>query len=265
MFRGQSLPSGQAITNPVITGGTINGTVIGGTTPAAITGTTITATGVAKFADGTAAAPSIAFANSATTGLYRSAADILGVAIGGKLAFRFETIGASENYIATGANNTPYITSAHASSSDVGLIISSKGASPLQLCTQGQTEQARIGTTASANRYITLTGSNGGDPIIGTSAGQLALAAAGTVRARVNAGPQINLGHDQAIPAGGTAGFGYVATSTSNFGIFFGSGAPSLSAAKGSLYLRSDGDATNNRFYINTDGGTTWSAGTTAA
>lgn len=66
-----------------------------------------------------------------------------------------------------------------------------------------------------------------------------------------------------AIPAGGTAGAGLTATSTANFGVFFGSGAPSLSAAKGSLYLRSDGTTTNNRAYINTDGGTTWTAITT--
>jgi len=68
-----------------------------------------------------------------------------------------------------------------------------------------------------------------------------------------------------AIPAGGTAGSGYLFSSTSNYGVFFGSGAPTLSAAKGSLYLRSDGTTTNNRAYINTDGGTTWTALTTAA
>jgi hypothetical protein len=68
-----------------------------------------------------------------------------------------------------------------------------------------------------------------------------------------------------AIPAGGTAGSGYMFSSTVNYGLFFGSGAPTLSAAKGSLYLRSDGTTTNNRAYINADGGTTWTALTTAA
>lgn len=68
-----------------------------------------------------------------------------------------------------------------------------------------------------------------------------------------------------AIPAGGTAGKGFLLSSTSNFGIFFGSGAPTLTAAKGSLYMRSDGSGTTNRAYINTDGGTTWTALTTAA
>jgi hypothetical protein len=68
-----------------------------------------------------------------------------------------------------------------------------------------------------------------------------------------------------AIPAGGTTGSGFKFSSTSNFGVFFGSGAPTLSAAKGSLYLRSDGSGTSDRAYINTNGSTTWTALTTAA
>jgi hypothetical protein len=61
-----------------------------------------------------------------------------------------------------------------------------------------------------------------------------------------------------AIPAGGTAGAGLLVSSTANFGVFFGSGAPTLTAAKGSLYMRSDGSSTTTRAYVNTDGGTTW-------
>ena len=68
-----------------------------------------------------------------------------------------------------------------------------------------------------------------------------------------------------AVPAGGTAGAGYKFSSTANLGVFFGTGAPTLSAAKGSLYLRTDGTTTNNRMYVNTDGSTTWTAVTTAA
>ena len=68
-----------------------------------------------------------------------------------------------------------------------------------------------------------------------------------------------------AIPAGGTAGAGLRFSSTSNFGVFFGSGAPTLAAAKGSLYLRSDGSGTTDRAYINTNGSTTWTALTTVA
>jgi hypothetical protein len=68
-----------------------------------------------------------------------------------------------------------------------------------------------------------------------------------------------------AIPAGGATNNGFKCTSTSNFGIFFGSGAPSLTAAKGSLYLRSDGSGTTDRAYIATDSAGTWTALTTVA
>ena len=68
-----------------------------------------------------------------------------------------------------------------------------------------------------------------------------------------------------AIPAGGTAGVGLKVSSTANFGVFFGSGAPTLAAAKGSLYLRSDGSGINDRMYVNTDGSTAWAAVVTAS
>jgi hypothetical protein len=54
-------------------------------------------------------------------------------------------------------------------------------------------------------------------------------------------------------------------SSTAGLGIYVGSGAPTVSAAKGSLYLRTDGSTTNDRAYINTNGSTTWTALTTVA
>lgn len=48
-------------------------------------------------------------------------------------------------------------------------------------------------------------------------------------------------------------------------GIYSGTGAPSFTAAKGSLYLRLDGSSTSTRAYINTNGATTWTNLTTAA
>lgn len=68
-----------------------------------------------------------------------------------------------------------------------------------------------------------------------------------------------------AVPAGGTAGVGYKFSSTSNLGVFFGSGAPTLAAAQGSLYVRTDGSSTSTRLYVNTNGSTTWTNVTTAA
>lgn len=68
-----------------------------------------------------------------------------------------------------------------------------------------------------------------------------------------------------AVPAGGTTGAGFKLSSTANLGVFFGSGAPTLSAAQGSLYIRTDGSSTSTRLYVNTNGATTWTNVTTAA
>lgn len=68
-----------------------------------------------------------------------------------------------------------------------------------------------------------------------------------------------------ALTSGGSLAMGFVASSTANFGVYFGSGAPGISAAKGSLYLRSDGSGTTDRAYIATDGSGTWTALTTVA
>jgi hypothetical protein len=63
--------------------------------------------------------------------------------------------------------------------------------------------------------------------------------------------------------AGGASSF--LATSTAGLGIYIGSGAPTVSAAQGSLYLRTDGSSTSTRLYVNSSGSTTWVAVTTAS
>lgn len=71
--------------------------------------------------------------------------------------------------------------------------------------------------------------------------------------------------HSNSIPSGGNANCSLQLTSTNNFGVFCGSGAPTLSAAQGSIYLRSDGSSTSTRMYVNTNGSTGWTAVTTAS
>jgi hypothetical protein len=64
-------------------------------------------------------------------------------------------------------------------------------------------------------------------------------------------------------PSGG--GQAVQISTISGFGIYWGSGAPSAAAAQGSLYLRVDGSSTTTRMYVNTNGGTTWTAVATVA
>lgn len=68
-----------------------------------------------------------------------------------------------------------------------------------------------------------------------------------------------------ATPANGSTAARLLFGTTSGFGIYYGSSTPSVSAAQGSLYLRSDGSSGTTRAYINTDGGTTWTAISTVA
>jgi hypothetical protein len=128
------------------------------------------------------------------------------------------------------------------------------------------------GTTA----YVKLDDSLGSQLTYNTGnltvAPSMVFLGSGVEKFRVNVGSgditstgSIGLLTGTAIPAGGTAGAGIKVSSTSNYGIFFGSGAPTLSAAKGSLYLRSDGSGTNDRMYVNTNGSTTWTAVVTVA
>jgi hypothetical protein len=67
-----------------------------------------------------------------------------------------------------------------------------------------------------------------------------------------------------AVPAGGATTAGVTFSSTTGLGIYFGSGVPTLSAAQGSLYLRTDGSSTATRLYVNTNGTTGWTNFTSA-
>lgn len=68
-----------------------------------------------------------------------------------------------------------------------------------------------------------------------------------------------------AVPAGGNTAAKISFGAGEAIGVFFGSGVPTVSAAKGSLYLRTDGSSTSTRLYVNTNASTTWTNVTTAA
>ncbi len=66
------------------------------------------------------------------------------------------------------------------------------------------------------------------------------------------------------VPAGGATGKGLLLSNTSNLGVFFGSGAPTLTAAQGSLYINTAGSGIADRLYVNTTGAAVWTNVTTA-
>jgi hypothetical protein len=97
-----------------------------------------------------------------------------------------------------------------------------------------------------------------------TSLAATTVAATGAVTAAsVAATGNVTADSATALVSGGASAF--IATSTAGgMGVYIGSGAPTVSAAKGSIYLRSDGSSTSTRLYVS-DGGTTWIAVTTAS
>lgn len=110
------------------------------------------------------------------------------------------------------------------------------------------------GPVRSQGGFQTITVADGTGTETVTSTLGATTAVTGTVTARSGS----------ALVAGGAAAF--IATNTANsMGIYFGSGAPTISAAQGSLYLRSDGSSTSTRAYVNTNGTTGWAAITTAS
>lgn len=75
----------------------------------------------------------------------------------------------------------------------------------------------------------------------------------------------VRVGAATAVTAAGSTGVGLLLGNTTNFGIFFGSGAPTIQASKGSLYLNTTGSSTSTRLYVNSTGAATWVAVTTAS
>lgn len=74
----------------------------------------------------------------------------------------------------------------------------------------------------------------------------------------------VTAGSATAVAAGGSTSGAFLMSSTAALGVYVGSGAPTISAAQGSLYLRTDGSSVSTRLYVNTNGTTGWTNVTTA-
>lgn len=239
---------------------------------ATLTGTTLNSTVVTSSLTSVGALTSLTVSGTITAGtLHASTTNFVNIGNASNgTSFKVSDGGVSVSnlWVAYGAAAGARPTLRATSTTAVSANIQNGAAAPIILSTDGDgtaAEQLRINHTAGTTNYITITGSNGANPTLSTNAGDLAVGTGLIGAAYAEMTSYFKAHKNTAMPAGGTAGAGYRLFSTTNFGLFGGSGAPTLSAAKGSLYLRSDGSTTNDRAYINTDGGTTWTALTTAA
>jgi len=161
-----------------ITGGAIDGTPIGGTTRAAVSGTSgsfnagLSVTGAAFTSRG--------IADNATA----TAVDIdssKNVYLGGSSAAPgMKVVGVSTQvdyfYVAPANAGGAVRLLIDGSSANVNMAVSSKGAGSIDFYTNTTNQlQVSVQHTASANRYISMTGSFSGNPTISTSAGSLAI------------------------------------------------------------------------------------------
>lgn len=96
------------------------------------------------------------------------------------------------------------------------------------------------------------------------AAGTLSVTSTSTLTGAVSTVGQLSVQTATAPPAAGATTSGIKVSSTANFGLFWGSGAPTFSAAQGSIYMRTDGSSTSTRLYVNTTGSTTWTNFTSA-
>lgn len=92
----------------------------------------------------------------------------------------------------------------------------------------------------------------------GTVGGNLTFSGSMTLSSTLSTTGQPSFQTGTAPPAAGANTAGIKVSSTSNLGLFYGSGAPTFSAAQGSLYMRTDGSSSSTRLYVNSTGSTTW-------
>ena len=189
------------------------------------------------------------------------------VSLGGYFAneaFRAVKAASQVNYVcatgaATGGNVAITFTG---SDTNVNGILTAKGTGVVMINGSAGNEALRVSPGITGGTAVQIIPAAAGSGVAITARGggtneKITIAPKGTAN--------VGLFPATATPAGGTTALGLTLGSTANFGVFFGSGAPTLSAAQGSLYLRSDGSSSSTRLYVNSNGSTSWVAVTTAS
>ena len=127
--------------------------------------------------------------------------------------------------------------------------------------------QLAIAPVVLSTNYLQLEGATTGNSPIVSAQGtdiNIDLLVKGKGTGIVKTPSALNIGSTVATTAGGSSAAFVKMGTTAGFGIYYGSGLPTISAAQGSLYLRSDGSSASTRMYVNTNGATTWTNVTTA-
>lgn len=195
-----------------------------------------------------------------------------GLALGSGLTGTDPGAGAFQTAAGITAGGAVTVTSSSASALTVGLNGATNPVLKIDASTASQAAGLSVkgaatgGTVAIAaidsgsNTNITIDGKGTGTIGIGSvSTGAV------TITPATNVVGVLTAASTTATPAGGSSAAKMQFGTTSGLGIYYGSGAPTVSAAQGSIYIRTDGSSTSTRLYVNTNGSTTWTNVTTAA
>lgn len=280
----------QAPTVKLPTGTTVNGSPISGGSSFPITSTSATANAIGPNGSTNPTFNVDASVASAATGL-----NVQGQAAGGGLKVGVLSSGTNEalsldgkgtgalnlntssttsglvtigNTTALGGvqiNGPSTITSALATALNVGPAGATNPVFQVNASTASQISGLQVtggGTGAGVKLSAISSATNEDIYVSGKSAGSVYLGANSTGGVLIQQAPVV-LRSDSAATAGGKLGIQIGGVSIAS--IYIGSGAPTVSAAQGSVYFRTDGSSTSTRMYINTNGSTTWTNVTTAA
>lgn len=150
--------------------------------------------------------PTITFGSSGSVAaklLATGTAGVIDLFNGGGRMARFNGAASLVNYldVTAGASGGGVLFKAVGGDSDVAINFSSFGAGAVGFLTNNASVfQLQVQHTASANRYLTITGSNGGNPTIGVSGGTVALTdGTGTSTVPATNGVLINTGSVAAV------------------------------------------------------------------
>ncbi|WP_376958198.1 hypothetical protein ABNQ39_14330 [Azospirillum sp. A26] len=195
-----------------VTGTVVDGTgyrkitLTGGTGPGGFAAGDPVAVGFSRAGDapttfgaGTVAAPGWAVTGDTDTGLAQlGGANTVSLVAGGTESLRAVPMASAANCLtvsAAVAGDHPYLIPIGADA-NIGINLKTKGTGPVLFRGGDHSLQAAVNPVAGATRYLTLSGSNGGSPSIGTSAGALNLTSA-TGQVLIN-GTAIGSGEDTA-------------------------------------------------------------------
>lgn len=257
-----------------------------------------TATGIVALpANSTVGGVAIATSSSATVPFTLTGSNAAALAVGQNgatnPAFNIDTSTATSVNginIKSNATGTAPVLSVISSATNENLSIQAKGTGTISIATVSSgtvsigsalvvskvaSAAFNVGANGSTNPVLVVNSNTAsvatGISVIGAAAG--AGVAVNAISSGTNEALQLNgkgtgnvvIQAATATPAGGSGTAALLFGTTSGFGVYYGSGAPTVTAAQGSLYIRSDGSSTSTRLYVNTTGSTTWTNFTSAA